>query len=84
MSCPHKDKRFCPLYIASHLGGGQGCDDGRLDEGGCGCAREMNYAVKVEELRASDPRLVAELEFREEVEIDRLTRLNNMRLNGVH
>jgi hypothetical protein len=50
MECPHPEKRDCPLYRAMH-GGGGGCDDGRLDEGGCAVSRGMDYSAAVAALR---------------------------------
>jgi hypothetical protein len=45
-SCPHRETRFCPLYVASHIPGAGGCDDGRLDERNCAVDRGMNYAAE--------------------------------------
>ena len=83
--CPHPDIRFCPLYIAAHIAdeGYHGCDDGRLDEGGCAVDRTMNYAEAVERLRIVDPRLVATLAFLEEAEEARQQRNRNMRAAGI-
>lgn len=41
----HDDIRDCPLYIAAHdpNSGGNSCDDGRLDEGGCAVDRGLDY-----------------------------------------
>lgn len=83
--CPHKEARFCPLYVASN-GLGGGCDGGRLTPaGGCEVERgTMNYSQKLELLRARFPREVAALEFEEAKEIATEQRKRNMRLAGVH
>ena len=48
--CPHDNALDCPLYMASHTGSLRGCDDGRLDEGGCAVNRGMNYEDAEEEM----------------------------------
>ncbi|MQB09681.1 hypothetical protein DXT96_07410 [Agrobacterium sp. ICMP 6402] len=82
--CPHADIRFCPLYHAAHMDGSFGCDDGRLDEGGCAVARGWAYDRAVARLDAAMPRLVAELRWKEEAAEDRLQRDRNMRFLGLH
>lgn len=84
--CPHANILHCPLYLAAHIPkpGYGGCDDGRLDEGGCAVDRDMDYVEAVARLRAVDPRLVAELEFEEQADEMRKTRARNMRLAGIH
>lgn len=84
MRCPHADKRFCPLYIASHMPDVAGCDDGRLDEGGCAVLRGMSYLEKVERLRVTHPRLVEPLERRAAAEAMAAQIQRNMALNGIH
>lgn len=56
--CPYTEAAHCPLYIASHLGAG-GCDDGRLDEGGCAVTRGLDYETALGNLT----RAVAEAAF---------------------
>ncbi len=48
--CPRADDvSRCPLYLAAHVGGG--CDDGRLEEGGCAVDRGlMDYAAEVDRI----------------------------------
>ena len=79
MECPHKNVMFCPLYVAAHDGGG--CDDGRLEEGGCAVSRGMDYAAAIARLR---PDFVAESRWRERKDVVAGQRLRNMRNNGVH
>ncbi len=86
-TCPHADVQFCPLYIASHgIDGhfGMGCDDGRLDEGGCAVERGQDYAASVAELRAKAPRAVALIEFAEWAATARDQQRRNLTLNGIH
>lgn len=85
MSCPHQNIAFCPLYVAAHDGemGVNGCDDGRLDEGGCAVARGMDYAAAVGRLMATDPRLVAQLRWNEEAAEIKAQRARNLRLAGI-
>jgi hypothetical protein len=71
--CPHKDIQFCPLYVACHGikdSAGKwhfiGCDDGQLGTDRCAVDRAMSYAAELEKVRAVDPRLVAELQFKEQ------------------
>jgi transposase len=82
--CPHADIRFCPLYHAAHMGAGLGCDDGRLDEGGCGIDRGVDYAASVARLNVADPRLAPTLRFQEETEQFTAQRRRNMRALGIH
>lgn len=84
--CPHKNIVHCPLYIASHDGDPRmnGCDDGRLDEGGCAVDRGMDYAVAVGRISGVDPRLVAQLRWNEEAEEFKAQRARNMRAAGIH
>lgn len=82
-NCSHADIRFCPLYIAAHMGNGFGCDDGRLDKGTCAVSRSLCYAEAVECLRAAEPRMVATLAFEEEAEAAKQQRARNMRAAGI-
>lgn len=83
MACPHKDVRFCPLYVASH-GEGFGCDDGQLGSGECAVSRGMVYAQQVELIRVHCPGLVERLQWNEEGEKMRDQRSRNLRLAGIH
>ncbi len=77
----------CPLYHACHAPvqfPGCGCDDGRLDEGGCAVDRGKNYAATVAKMRAIDPRLIAEMEWQEAAEQAKEQRKRNMRAAGLH
>lgn len=81
--CPHKRIEHCPLYAASH--------DAKLAHMGCltdlaaPCLVEVeaSYNVMVEVLRASDPRMVAIMEWRAELEVSREQRARNMRAAGI-
>lgn len=84
MPCPHPDVRFCPLYLAAHVPGAGGCDDGRLDEGGCAIERGMNYTVAKARLAVTQFRLVAESEFAERQVASTAQCIRNMRAAGVH
>lgn len=82
-SCPHANIRFCPLYHAAHMIGGEnlirfGCDDGRLDEGGCAVDRGRSYAETVAELAVASPRLAPILRFQEQAEQSAAQRRRNM------
>lgn len=83
MKCPHTAAQFCPLYVASHIGDGSGCDDGRLEEGGCAVSRGMNYAAEVGRVRSADPTMVANLVFAEVGSEIRAQRARNLRVNGI-
>jgi len=63
--CPHSDIRFCPLYVASHDGSGQGCMDGDEVLGGCAVSRGMDYGKGKARIAARDPLMVADREWRE-------------------
>lgn len=65
--CPHANVQFCPLYLAAHMGGSLGCDDGRIEDphGSCGVARGVSYQRNVELLRVRHPGLVEQCEWRE-------------------
>lgn len=81
--CPHKDIRFCPLYIAAHEGA-LGCDDGELGHGSCAASRELDYNQAIATLLADRPRLVAECRFQEEAAERQAQRLRNMKAAGLH
>ena len=86
--CPHKDVRFCPLYLASHGGkafnGARGCDDGSLDEGGCGVDHGYDYHELVGRMKALAPGYVEQLKWREELEEAKAQRARNMAAAGLH
>lgn len=83
--CPHADVQFCPLYIASHGDApGHGCDDGRLDEGGCGADRRVNYAAEVAWLRLHKPGYVEQIEWRQAAAERQKQRARNMQLLRLH
>jgi hypothetical protein len=86
MTCPHRNPRFCPLYVACHdpLACGLGCDDGRMGEGGCAADRGLDYDMAVARLHAARPRIVAVCEFNAAAQAGRDQRARNLRLNGVH
>ncbi|RWE31251.1 MAG: hypothetical protein EOS79_32205 [Mesorhizobium sp.] len=83
MACPHKEIRFCPLYVASH-GTGFGCDDGELGHGECAVSRKMVYDRELELIRVHCPGLVEQLQWNEESEKMREQRSRNLRLAGIH
>ena len=78
MQCPHANIIFCPLYIAAHEGAG--CDDGRLEEGGCAVSRGMDYSTTIADLR---PAIVVESRRRERENELADQRHRNMRNNGI-
>jgi hypothetical protein len=82
--CPHKDIRFCPLYLAAHSGRGFSCDDGQLDKQTCAVARGMDYRKQVERIRKVYPGLVEQCEFWEKDDERQAQRRRNMRLLGLH
>lgn len=82
--CPHDEARFCPLYHAAHEGGGHGCDDGRLGEGGCAVDRGLDYDRAYVRLCLAKPQLVAECEFKELEEARKQQRARNLRAVGLH
>ncbi|MBE0694965.1 MAG: hypothetical protein IH590_17955 [Aquamicrobium sp.] len=83
-ACPHSDVRFCPLYIAAHVGNAPSCDDGRIWDGRCAVARGLDYRQHVELLRVRCPGIVELAEWAEEAERRSAQRRRNMLLNGVH
>lgn len=83
--CPHNQVQFCPLYIAAHVPGAGGCDDGRIDDGRCAVDRgRLAYAARVARLRITNPGLVEEAEWRESAARALEQRARNRRLNGLH
>ena len=82
--CPHENIVYCPLYLASHEAGGFGCDDGQLGYGGCAADRGLDYAATIERLRAHNPRIIADCEWRQAVDEGRAQRDRNMRAAGIH
>lgn len=84
--CPHDDKRFCPLYVAAHVAGAGGCDDGKLGEfEGCAVDRGKSfYDAKVCRLRVSHPGLVEDCEWRQDAERLAQQRSRNLRSAGIH
>jgi hypothetical protein len=83
MACQHHAEcRFCPLYHAAHdpALSAWGCDDGRVDEGGCAVDRGMDYAEAVGRIAALAPRVVAELRWKEDAAASAAQRARNMRL----
>jgi hypothetical protein len=84
MTCPHKNKLFCPIYHASHDSSiGVSCDDGRLGEGGCAADRQLNYLYELARLETIAPRIKAECEWREAETKTRDQRNRTMRLLGL-
>lgn len=84
IACPHADVRFCPLYIAAHLGNAPGCDDGKIWDGRCAVARGLDYRRQVEQLRVQCPGIVEQAEWAEDLERRAVQRRRNMRSSGVH
>lgn len=85
--CPHENIVHCPLYHACHEPSrfpGCACDDGKLDQGGCAIDRGMDYAATVAKMRAIDPRLIAEMEWKEAEEQRQHQRVWNIRAAGLH
>jgi len=82
--CPHSRIEFCPLYIAAHEGGGFGCDDGRLGEGGCAVKRFMDYGKALAKLSHANRELVMECAERESHHMKVEQRRLNMKNLGLH
>lgn len=82
--CPHDRVEFCPLYVAAHEGGGFGCDDGRLQEGGCAVSRSMDYGKALARLSNANRDLVQECAERESFFMKLEQRRRNMKAAGVH
>jgi len=70
--CPHSRIEFCPLYVAAHEAGGNGCDDGRLGEGGCAVSRGMDYGRQLASLSAANRALVLDCAERENEVVERI------------
>lgn len=84
-ACPHEDKRFCPLYIAAHVPGAGGCDDGQLGGGTCAVDRGKSfYDAKVCRLRLSHPGLVEDCEWRADLDQRQKQMARNMRSASLH
>lgn len=80
-SCPHKDIRFCPLYVESHNGRCLGCvDDVGKD---CKVARGASYDKLVEKLIETDALIVFKCQSAEAAELRREQRARNLKLNGI-
>lgn len=83
MSCPHKDIRFCPLYVAMHIAGGPSCATKDLQDG-CAVAQGASYKALVERLRVTWPGVVERCEWEEALADRRDQRARNLRTNGIH
>lgn len=84
--CPHAGEiQYCPLYIASHEGGGLGCAHGYIDQEGCAVdLGEMNYSEALGKLQGKNPKLVAQAEWNRQKAKMTEQRARNMRINGIH
>lgn len=82
--CPHKDVKFCPLYVAAHGLFGLGCDDGNLGDGECAVARGMVYQRQIELIRVQCPGIVEQLQWNEDGQKMQEQRARNLRANGIH
>lgn len=82
--CPHERIEFCPLYIAAHEAGGLGCDDGRLDEGGCAISRLLDYGRALARLSNENRELVMECAEKESQYMRNEQRRRNMKNLGLH
>lgn len=82
--CPHRDVQFCPLYRASHVPVGLGCDDGKGDSGECAVSRGVSYIDRVRQIRAKLPGLVEEAEWAVSAAAAMEQRRRNLKLNGIH
>lgn len=80
----HSRIEFCPLYVASHEAGGLGCDDGKMEPGGCAVDRGMDYEQAIARLCRERPGLVQECADRENESVRREQRQRNMRLLNLH
>lgn len=83
--CPHADIRFCPLYHASHVGDGHGCDDGKAGGwDGCGVSRAMDYGRLLADLARVSPEIIKLCAEAENAEMSRQQRARNMKAAGLH
>lgn len=82
--CPHEHIQFCPLYVAAHVAGAGGCDDGELGQGGCAVDRGMDYFKEVRRLEVEQFELVAQCEYDQRWHERNEQRKRNMRAAGVH
>lgn len=82
--CPHPLVQYCPLYVAAHVGRGNSCDDGRLNEGGCAVDRGLDYAATLARLELDQFEMVARCQFAERRQASNDQRDRNMRAAGVH
>lgn len=82
--CPHARIEFCPLYVAAHEGGGFGCDDGKLQEGGCAVSRLLDYGKALARLSHANRELVMECAERESLQMKIEQPQRNMKNLGLH
>lgn len=82
--CQHERVEHCPLYVAAHEGGGFGCDDGRLAEGGCAVSRSLDYGKALVRLSRENRALVLECAERENEYMRIEQRRRNMKNLGLH
>jgi len=83
-NCPHPLVQYCPLYVAAHVGRGNSCDDGRLNEGGCAVDRGLDYASTLARLELDQFEMVARCQFAERQQASNDQRDRNMHAAGVH
>lgn len=83
-ACPHERIEFCPLYVAAHEAGGFGCDDGKLQHGGCAASRGMDYGRALARLSRANRDLVQECAERESLYMKIEQRRRNMKNLGLH
>lgn len=82
--CPHACIEFCPLYVAAHECGGFGCDDGRLQEGGCAITRGLDYGQALAKLSQAKRALVLECAEAENRQMKIEQRRRNMKNLNLH
>ncbi len=77
--------KHCPLYSAAHDPRllKHGCDDGRLDEGGCAVDRGMDFEAELAAVAKLDPVMVAGCYREARDEESREQRRRNLVVNGI-
>lgn len=82
--CPHALVQYCPLYVAAHVGRGNSCDDGRMNEGGCAVDRGLDYARTLARLEIDQFDMVAKCQWAERREAAAAQRRRNMQQLGLN
>lgn len=81
--CPHELVQYCPLYVAAHIAGAGGCDDGKLELGTCAVSRGLDYAKRLAELERTQFEMVARCQWAEKAAAAKRQIEANMRAAGL-